>query len=115
MYAGDNAFLDLDMHQVSKLQTQHLVVFVDVRTLDEWRRGHIQGAIHFPLAELLQTERCALGQHLGCNENTHYVVYCQHGIRSQHACHYLSQHQVKNLYNLRSGYADVIASTIFEY
>lgn len=51
-------------------------VILDVRTSDEWNEGHIEGAIHFDLARLMQGERLSL------DPNTHIYTYCRSGGRA---------------------------------
>jgi rhodanese-related sulfurtransferase len=51
---------------------------VDVRTLAEWRTGHVPGARHIPLAEL--------PGHLGELADTQPIAFiCQSGARSKRA------------------------------
>ena len=50
---------------------------VDVRTLTEWRAGHIAGAIHVPMHEL-----GARIEELRAHESAPVVVFCHHGARS---------------------------------
>jgi rhodanese-related sulfurtransferase len=64
---------------------------LDVREDDEWRHGHIQGALHIPLRDLpARVSDVPEGQTL---------VVCKVGGRSQQAVAYLQQqgHQVVNL------------------
>lgn len=53
-----------------------IVVFIDVREINEWKSGHIPGAIHWPLSRIEQ-------QYIPVFESEkHYIFYCQHGVRS---------------------------------
>jgi rhodanese-related sulfurtransferase len=59
-------------------------VMLDVREPDEWQAGHIEGALHIPLAELPARagELPAAGD---------LVVVCRSGARSARAVAWLSQ------------------------
>lgn len=61
------------------------IALIDVREAHEWATGHLTGAIHIPLGELLSagdlSSRFAKDQLI--------VVYCQHGVRSLQAARYL--------------------------
>jgi rhodanese-related sulfurtransferase len=64
---------------------------LDVREDDEWRAGHIEGAVHIPLHDLpARASEVPEGQTL---------VVCKVGGRSSQAVAYLSQrgHEVVNL------------------
>ncbi|GJL65930.1 MAG: hypothetical protein NPIRA05_09010 [Nitrospirales bacterium] len=77
---------------------QQEMIRLDVRTAQEYERGHLAGAMLIPLEELEQ--RC-------CAEisKTDYavVVYCDNGERSRLACDYLSRQGYLNLYHLTDG------------
>lgn len=60
---------------------------LDVREPHEWAAGHLEGAIHLPLGQLLSEEDALEG----LNPGYPLVVYCQHGIRSQSAVRHLQQ------------------------
>lgn len=59
-------------------------VVLDVRTLPEWRSGHMPRAIHIPMDELVA--RC---RELDPDAET--LVICAHGIRSAAAGQWLAQ------------------------
>lgn len=74
--------------------------WVDVRSKEEFIRGHIPGAVNIPLDQLdshpamdaLQTERCC-------------ILCCQSGGRSQRAATTFKARGFKTLYNLKGGLA----------
>jgi rhodanese-related sulfurtransferase len=73
-------------------------VLLDVRTGEEFARGHLAQARHIPLAELPQR----------VNElarDTPLVAYCLSGTRSASACQFLAQRGFPDLYNLEGGIA----------
>jgi hydroxyacylglutathione hydrolase len=73
------------------------VQIVDVRGPDEWRRGHIPGAIHIPLA--------ALPDRIGeLDAAAPTVLQCRGGNRSAIATSFLQAHGIANASNLAGGY-----------
>jgi rhodanese-related sulfurtransferase len=71
-------------------------VVLDVRTPPEWHGGHIPGAVHIPLDELI-----ARYQELDPEVET--IVVCAHGIRSAAAGQWLAQAGFERVFNLRHG------------
>ncbi len=72
------------------------LMLIDVRETAEWNTGHLNGAVHLPLGQLLaQDKDSAL-----LEQDALIVVYCQHGIRSLQAAHHLS-HLGFNVLNLK--------------
>lgn len=72
------------------------VVLLDVRTLGEWRAGHIPGATHIPLDEMT-----ARYQELDPEAET--LVICQHGVRSEAVSAWLAQIGFEHVANVRHG------------
>lgn len=68
---------------------------IDVRTEEERAIAHIEGS-------RLLDQRCH-DDLLGLDRDTAIVFQCHHGIRSQSAAEYFTQHGFRNLYNLRGG------------
>ena len=77
------------------------VLVVDVRRADEYdgsggsacdpRQGHVPGALHLELDELLGLDGAALEERLGVLPGTEVVVYCHSGSRSAFAAQVLRQ------------------------
>lgn len=62
------------------------LTLIDVREAAEWHAGHLNGAVHLPLGQLL-----ALDEDADLLEkDALIVVYCQQGIRSQQAAQHLA-------------------------
>lgn len=72
-------------------------VLLDVRTMGEFRRGHIAGALHIPVQELGRR-----WQELEGFREREIVVYCATGPRSVNAVNIL-QKRGFNAVNLRGG------------
>ncbi len=70
---------------------------LDVREPVEWEHGHIDGAVHIPLAELVAR--------LGEVPDGRTLVVCQVGGRSAQAVAYMNQHG-RNAVNLHGGMVD---------
>lgn len=71
---------------------------VDVRTQDEFARGHIVGARHIPVADL---ERRL--PELEKNKSKPMILCCQTGARSASALATLRKAGFEKVYNLRGG------------
>lgn len=80
-----------------KLRSASPPVLLDVRTLTEFRRGHIAGALHIPVQELGKRWRELEGF-----REREIVVYCATGPRSVNAVNIL-QKRGFNAVNLRGG------------
>jgi rhodanese-related sulfurtransferase len=103
---------DLDPRAAHQAMSQDaLHVLLDVRTVEEFERGHPAGALNIPWAvidpasgrmahnpEFLPTVQ----KHVG----TDSAIYasCQSGVRSMNACKELEQAGYARLVNVRSGY-----------
>lgn len=75
--------------------------FIDVRENEEWKKGHIDGAIHWPLSKMERGELPVL------SKEKINVIYCQGGKRSARACVLLGQDSKSrnaNIVNLAGGY-----------
>ncbi len=68
---------------------------VDVRETDEYARGHIPGAVNFPLSDLGS-------DFTQLDKNTDYYLVCQSGGRSAMAAEFLSE-QGFNVTNVMGG------------
>jgi len=67
-------------------------VVLDVRTVSEYNKGHIQGAVNIPL--------CQLHSHnIPLDKNKVIVTCCSHGLRSIRAVGLLKNRGYKHVYN----------------
>ncbi len=84
-------------------------IYVDVRSIPEFERGHPQGAINIPIFHYEaggmrpNPDFSKVVEAVLSKEKT-LVVGCQAGGRSQQACQVLGQAGFQNLYNVMGGF-----------
>ncbi len=75
-----------DMNQgVEEWKNTQGAVLIDVRTVGEYREGHIPGSINIPLNELKRVSSKVM------NKDTSLFVHCLSGGRSSRAVRFLKQ------------------------
>jgi len=74
------------------------LVILDVRTLQEYRSGHLNGAINVDFRSPFFRD-----QIVGLDRNNAYLLYCRTGIRSARAAMLMMSLGFKELYNLTKG------------
>ena len=84
---------------VQELQELDDVALIDVREMDEWAQGYIDGAVHVPLSALMENPSI-----FSRPEGKHCVLYCKGGVRSMKAAEILEAFGEKDLINLIGGY-----------
>lgn len=84
---------------VSQLRADNNAVILDVRTLEEFNRGIIEGAVNIDIYKgqgfIYEVEEL--------DKSKNYYVYCHAGARSSQACIIMQQLGFKNTYNLVGG------------
>jgi len=70
-------------------------IFLDVREPNEYKKGHVDGAINMPPAALLAGAKLLAET----PKDTEIVLYCLSGARSNAAMHYLKNLGFTNLTN----------------
>ena len=94
--------LQLDAAGLHNIMAKEDVQVVDVRAPDEWRRGHLPGAIHIPLA--------ALPDRVGeLDPSIPIVLHCKGGGRSSIATSFLQANGIGSVSNLAGGYEGWVA------
>lgn len=73
-------------------------ILVDVRSNQEYREGHLQGAINIPDFEIMRRVQREIPK-----KNQLVVLYCQYGGRSKDACIKMKKIGYTNVYNLYGG------------
>ncbi len=90
---------ELDAQEVyDDLQSKKKVILVDVRTVQEYSRGSIEGSINIPLQDLSEE----IENEIPDKTRTIYV-YCLSGSRSVAAVDQMIKMGYKNVYSMKSG------------
>ncbi|MGN1042383.1 MAG: rhodanese-like domain-containing protein [Christensenellales bacterium] len=79
---------------VAEFNSMQGAVLLDVRTVDEYRNGHIENSINLPL------DKIGLIEDTVCDKNTPVFVYCLSGGRSGRVVAYLKQIGYTNVKNI---------------
>lgn len=79
---------------VAEYETNDGAVLLDVRTVDEYRDGHIEGSVNLPL------DRISFIENTIKDKNTPLYVYCYSGSRSGQAVSYLKRIGYTNATNI---------------
>lgn len=83
----------------AQLKEQGPFTLIDVREMHEWDKGHIGGAVLWPLSRLVKGDFPALGN------DERMILYCQKGGRSLQAARLMKGRGFKDVTNLNGGYA----------
>jgi len=73
---------------------------IDVRKVEEFQKGHIEGAINLPLADIL-------ADHSYFNPLKSYRIHCQTGYRSLIVSSYLQSQGLEQILNIPTGYIGI--------
>jgi rhodanese-related sulfurtransferase len=89
----------VDAHDAAQFIEQHPDMLVlDVRTQEEWERGHIPQAIRIDIQDLPRR-----WQELPGDRAAGIICVCAVGARSAAACDFLAAQGYTNLYNVMGG------------
>ena len=83
----------------SRLESGEDIELLDIRSVAEVAQGILPSAQHLPM-HLIPLKIQDLPR------DKDVVLYCRSGARSYHACAYLAQQGVHNVFNLRGGIID---------
>lgn len=92
--ADEAAYHKISAAEAKEMMDQSEVTIVDVRTLEEYKEGHVPGAINIPNEEILDTEPELLK-----DKDATLLVYCRSGRRSKDASDKLVKMGYKNVYD----------------
>ncbi|SJZ80433.1 rhodanese-like domain-containing protein [Anaerorhabdus furcosa] len=76
--SGGDGYKTINSKEAYKMMQEEKVIILDVRTVEEFQEGHIEGAINIPLDEI-RTRSNEL------NKEDTILVYCRSGNRSKTA------------------------------
>ncbi|MBR3255909.1 MAG: rhodanese-like domain-containing protein [Clostridia bacterium] len=88
---------DITMEQLKVMQLEGATV-IDIRSTQEFKEGHINGAIVIPEYEIYRTIARIIP-----NKDSRIIVYCDTGLRSISALKILKRMGYTNVYNLYKG------------
>ncbi|RWR92315.1 rhodanese-like domain-containing protein 19, mitochondrial isoform X2 [Cinnamomum micranthum f. kanehirae] len=106
---GSHAVETVDVHAAKDLiRSSHL--YLDVRTAEEFKQGHLENALNVPYMFSTPQGRVKNPEFLEqvssvCQKDDHIVVGCQSGVRSLQASVDLLSADFKNIKNMGGGYA----------
>lgn len=80
------------------LKNDKNAMLIDVRSPQEYKEGHLDGSINFPLYDLERNSEKILKN----KENT-IILYCQSGSRSKKALEILKEQGCTNIYQIEGG------------
>ena len=80
------------------LKTDKEVLLIDVRSPQEYKESHLDGAINLPLYDIEQKAQEQIKR-----KDTPIIIYCQSGSRSRRAMQILRQEGYENLYEIKGG------------
>ncbi|MCL1991315.1 MAG: rhodanese-like domain-containing protein [Defluviitaleaceae bacterium] len=78
---------------MSMAKNEEKVIILDVRTAEEFERGHLKDAILLPYDEIMQHAQVVLP-----HKEELILIYCQAGVRSVYAAHTLVALGYTNIY-----------------
>lgn len=78
---------------------------IDVRTKEEFLKGHIPNAKNMPLSKFKEE-----WIQLKNNENVPLIIYCQSGIQAEKALKILKENHFQKLFNLEGGFQSWVAA-----
>ncbi|KAK6946417.1 Rhodanese-like domain [Dillenia turbinata] len=106
---GPEDVVAVDVHKAKDLLSSgHL--YLDVRTVDEFNKSHIENALNVPYIFITQEGREKNPDFIAqvssiCKKDHHLVVGCQSGGRSSCACVDLLNAGFKHVTNMEGGYS----------
>jgi rhodanese-related sulfurtransferase len=95
--ATDAGYINITAEEAKQMigENQNIVI-LDVRTLAEYKSGHIDGSKLIPLLELEERINAIDG-------NSAVIVYCRHGVKSEKASKIFIDHGFDKVYNIMGG------------
>jgi rhodanese-related sulfurtransferase len=104
----ESTFSDLNPQQFNQVLSSGGYTLIDVRTVDEFKAGHIVNAKQ---ADFNQPEQ--FSKYLSTlNKNGKYLIYCRTGIRSAKAMQLMQDKGFTNVHDLVGGYAAWVSANL---
>ena len=93
---------DMEEGEITEEKMERMVkegaILIDVRSLQEYNEGHLEGAISIPEYELKQRK-----EELPIDKDTRIILYCSTGRRSKRGKNKLEKMGYTKVYNLYNG------------
>lgn len=99
--SATKAYKEASAAQVTELMNRHNGVVVDIRSRDEYRRGHITDAFHISAADIKDGHLSTLEKH----KSDPIIVVCKTGQTAQASANVLAKAGFEQVYVLKSGLA----------
>ncbi|MFE8700197.1 rhodanese-like domain-containing protein [Cytobacillus sp. FJAT-54145] len=103
IYIGYNSINNRGIEQITTSQLEEKMinpsekqVFVDVREIEEYEAGHIEGMINIPLSKIETTLEYV-------QKDSEVILFCRSGNRSMQAAQALQDMGYKNIVNVEGG------------
>lgn len=94
--SSETDYGDVTAEQARELIEKRLLVILDVRTVQEFEDGHVEGAINMPVDDLEQRLE-------ELDRNDEMLVYCRTGNRSTRAVQILRENGFNKIYHMADG------------
>ena len=96
---GNSKYKNINEDELNKISKENKdALIIDVRSVGEFRNGHIPKAKNIPVQELSSKIHT-----LDAYKNTDIILYCASGTRSSSAAKLLSNNGFNHIYNLSGG------------
>lgn len=92
---------NINTQQATLLMNKHDAVVIDVRSKDEFRKGHIVNALNMPLADIKNSSA-----NLEKHKSKPIILVCNAGMTSSQAGQLLVKDGFEQVYSLKGGMGD---------
>ena len=89
---------EISYQRLKEIMQKERVVFIDVRSNQEFEEGHLNGAINIPVYHLEKTIQNAVK-----DKDTTILLYCSTGYRSKEGRRLLEELGYSKVYSLQGG------------
>lgn len=104
LLSKDKIEYEISPQKARKLLDQgYFDAVVDVRTIREWNEGHIEGTIHIPIGELVQTLPTMIP-----DRDINILFICQRGFRSRGVIEIAKKLGYQKVKSLDGAWSDLI-------
>lgn len=101
-------FNNVNPQEATQLINREDAKVVDVRSKEEFKKGHIVNAINVPLAQIKNNQATALEKH----KSSPIILACNAGMTSSQAAQLLVAQGFENVHNLKGGMGEWKAANL---